>query len=529
MNQDNDIIIELSEPQTEVLSTRKAVILDMAGQGGGKSRVIGYSSASFILEFPELMGFIGANTEMQLTQSTLSAVFRVWADVYGLYEYDQKASPSGAFVVDKRPPPHFSRIHKQRSYRGIISFWNGCTVYIGSLENYKAHDGKEFAWAHLDETKDTKEAALKEVIFGRLRQYGLWYSRTSPEEIYFDSDISKENAEKNNWESWNPLYIHTSPAMGGVPWLNKMFNLDPFAKEIKRRVSRKEKDYFKREFENKCVVIYSAYHNQQNLPPNYLKNQESNLATEEDVLKMVHGYPFGKSGSSYYPSFRKDFFVHRVPYRRGKPVHITLDFNVMPYMTLLCAHVEFITRYISPDGIKRDTPEYGDQPIEVLRISFYREYCLGSPQNSVEGVAEAFMADHDPTETEVFFYGDASGLSRIPGLGSYTNFGQLKDLLFAYLNSNSQRVKMPNVAPLTRRDLLQKIFAGKIPEVEVEFDESMEKTIDDFEYVKQGVNGKVKEKEEDKETKKFYEKNGHTSDAAEYMVCWICAQYLTSA
>lgn len=528
----NDIEIELSEPQTAVMDTRQAVTLQMAGQGGGKSQIIGYSSAMFILDFPKIKGFIGANTEKQLTQSTLFVVFKVWEEKFGLTEYDKRTNPAGAFVIDKRPPAHFKKFHKFRNYHGVVSFWNGCSVFLGSLENYLAHDGKEFGWAHLDETKDTKEEALKGVIVARLRQYGLWYHKDTKDTI-FDETVREEESIAKGWISWNPLYIHTSPSLGGVEWLNKMFKLEPFAKEIKTRVQRKEKDYFFREFENKCVVIYSAYHNKHNLPPTYLPGQEANLVTEDAILKFVHGYPFSKSGSEYFPFFRRDKHVKHVPYVPGLPVHMSWDFNVVPYMTCLCAHVRYITRYRDEVGNKYDEPAYGYVPIEILRISFYKEYCLGSPFDSVEGVCEHFKADHDPQNTEVFYYGDGSGLSRIPGLGSYTNFGSISEKLFEYVNKSSKRVKFPNVAPLTRRDMVNKILKGPDRvitaaeiEVEIEIDESMEKTIGDMEHVKQGANGKIKESVEDPNTKKKYEKNGHTSDALEYMVAWICKEYL---
>lgn len=522
---ENDIEIILSEPQTAVLETRKAQILNMAGQGGGKSRVIGYSSGMFVTDFPMVKGFIGANTEMQLTQSTLAAVFKSWAETYGYEEYDPKNNPAGAYVVDKKPPLHFTKYHKFRRYGGIVSFYNGATIFLGSLENYKAHDGKEFGWAHLDETKDTKEAALEEVIVARLRQYGLWYDQEGA--IHFDDEVNEEESMARGWTAWNPLYIHTSPALGGVDWLNKKFQLPAYATEIKKKVLRKDKDYFHREFGNMCVVISSAYHNRYNLPPNYLGNQEASLRTEEKILKMVHGYPFSKSGGEWIPSFRRDWHVKSVPYIPGDPVHQTWDFNVVPYMTLLCSQVQYLTRYIDEAGIKKDSPTIGDKPIEVMRIRIYREYCVEPPANSVDGCCERFKSDHPPGTVEVNLYGDASGLSRIPGLGgNYTNFGQIKKTLFEYVHNQSTKVKAPNVGVFKRRDLLDDIFAGKFPEVEIEIDESCEKTINDLEHVKTGNNGKIKEKEEDPNTGKRFEKNGHALDALEYLVCKICEHYM---
>lgn len=522
--EEKDLEIWLSEPQTAVLETRKPQTLNMAGQGWGKSRLIGYSSGMFITDFPEIKGFIGANTDMQLTQSTLVPVFKAWAETYGYEEYDSKTNPSGAYVIDKKPPFHFKKNHKLRRYGNTISFYNGAIVFLGSLENYKAHDGKEFGWAHLDETKDTKEKALDDVIIARLRQYGLWYDRNK--DLFFDDTIDEAESIRRGWTAWNPLYIHTSPAVGGVDWINKKFNLYPFAKEIKRKVLRKDKDYFFREFGNMCVVISSAYHNKHNLPPNYLANQEASLISEEKILRNVHGYPFSKSGGEFYFAFRRDWHVGKVPYLKGETVWQSWDFNVVPYMTCLCLQIEYLQRWLDPEGKKHDNPEPGSIPIDVMRLRFYKEYCLASPKNSIDSVCAEFTSDHDPLETEVYYTGDASGLSRIPGLGSYTNFGAIAEKMALYLHNSSKQVKAPNLGIFKRRDLVNQILAGVHPGVEVIIDEDCEKLIEDMENVKEGPDGKVKTKVKDEDTKKQFEAHGHTGDAFEYVVCRICKEYL---
>lgn len=538
MQETNEIIIELSEPQTAVLECRQSIILDMAGQGSGKSQNIGYSSGMFISDFPAALGFIGANTSMQLSQSTLVRVFKVWKDVYGFTEYDQKKNPAGSYVVDKRPPLHFEKIHHLRDYSGTISFYNGSLIFIGSLENYQAHDGKEFAWAHLDETKDTREEALKEVIIGRLRQYGLWYD-VETGEVHFISNnpdgtkFTPDQAIQLNLKAWNPLYIHTSPALGGVKWLTDLFKLGKFEKEIKKEILKKAAGFFYKEYENKAVIIYSTHHNEQNLPPNYIENQESNLITEDAILKLVYGYPFGKSGGEYYPVFRRDQHVGRVEYIPGKPVHITWDFNGVPYMTCLLSQIIYITGYIDEVGNKHELPGIGLKAFEVMQIRFYREYCFGkfgepgtANMNSTEAICQHFTAQHDPLITEVYYYGDASGASNIPGLGSVTNYKIIAEQLYSFIHNYSKRVRVPNVGVSARRSLIMKILAGRIPEVEIIFDESMEFTIGDFEHVKEGPDGKVKTKAIDKDTGKPYETLGHPTDAVEYEVCELCREYM---
>lgn len=525
-NDDDEIEIELSEPQTAVLESRQSVTLDMSGQGGGKSKTIGYSTADFLLSFPRILGFIGANTYMQLSQSTLKSVYKTWADKYDLHEYDKRGRPSGSYVVNKKPPFHFKRFHPMDDYRGTISFYNGALCFIGSLENYKAHEGKEIGWAQLDETKDTDEKALSDVILGRLRQYGLWFHKDTHDIIY-NAEIRPAEAEANGWISWNPLFIHTSPAPGGVKWLNEMFKLHIFEKDIKTAVLQGDKAYFLRDFDNKRVVIYSAYFNSPNVAPNFFENQKMNLQYENKINMLVHGYPFAKSGGEWYPFFRRDQHVRPVQFIPGETVHLTWDFNVVPYMTAICAHVQELTRYVDMMGHKSDQPGPGLKAIWVTRIRVYRNYCLANPYNSTEDVCDRFKADHDPAITEVYYYGDASGLHRIPGMGNSTNFKTMADLLYPYLHNSSKRVRDPNVGVFKRRDLLNRIFSGKLAEVEIEIDPSCEELIDDLDMVKEGLKGKVKKRITDKETGSQYEEHGHTSDALEYLVSELCKEHIT--
>lgn len=527
MQENNDIQVELSEPQAAVLECRQSTILDMSGQGGGKSAVIAYDSGNKVAEFPEALGFIGANTHMQLTHSTLVRVFKIWKQTYGFTEYHPKSNRSGAFVYNKRPPAHFERLHELPDYDGIISFYNGAVIFTGSLENYKAHDGKEFAWAHLDETKDTKEQALTDVIMGRLRQYGLWY-READGEIFFNARITADQAEAMGWKAWNPLYIHTSPAGGTVAWLNMMFKLDRFTMQIRNAVEAEDRDFFYKEFDNKAVCIYSAYHNQHNLPPDYFEKKKMDYNQDSaKILKLIHGYPFSKTGGEYYPFWNRDRHVGQVPYLPGVQVHISWDFNVVPFMTCICLQLEFLQKFIDDVGVKHDKPAPGYKPIEVIRVRVYKGYFLKSPRNSTEAVCVAFSEDHDPNVTEVLYYGDASGNSRIPGLGAVTNYKIMADALWQYLHNSSKQVQIPNIGIGKRKDFINDVLAGKYPEIELIVDESLTELIEDMEHTKEGAKGKVKELTKDENTGERFEKRGHPSDALEYVVTKIFKHYLT--
>ncbi len=113
--------LKLSPPQCEILNSVQPVNLQMSGQRGGKTHLIGAISALFVMKFPRLRGFIGANTHMQLTQSTIIKTTEVWRDQFNLTEFNKKTNPGGHYVMDIIPPPHFKRFENFKHYHNIIS------------------------------------------------------------------------------------------------------------------------------------------------------------------------------------------------------------------------------------------------------------------------------------------------------------------------------------------------------------------------------------------------------------------------
>lgn len=515
--------IELSEPQTLVDDSVSPFVLEMAGYGAGKSFGIGYKSARFIIDYPEIKGFIAANTHQQLSQSTLSRCLQTWEDYFGFSEYDAKSNPDGNYVIDKKPPRHFKRVWRFKSYDGIISFDTGCIVFIGSLENYKAHDGKEFGWSHLDETKDTKEEAVKIVILGRLRQLGLWTDANG--KIVYDTKLKPAQAKEKGLKQYTPLWIHSAPAIGEVKWLVDMFDLPKYAEKIKQDIMTPN-DFYYRETDGKCVVIYSSMFNKQ-LPESYFEDKKR-IWSESEQLKYIYGYPFSKTGGEFYGSFNRFKQMARIRPSASGVKHVTFDFNVLPYMTMLAADVFFVKKYIDKYGVKHLTPVEGSREIDVLIIAFYKEYCFKQPVNTTEAICKAFLEDNvGNPNLQIFVYGDASGRNRIEGLGSVTNYKLIEQYFTGYLYEGWNRVPKQNMGLSVRRSLMNRIFEGKIPEVEVYFDTEMIETARDFEFVKQAADGgKLKEKETDPETKVSYEKIGHTSDGADYLVCEIVKKYM---
>lgn len=511
----NNVEISVSDPQEKILTTTSATNLFMAGVGSGKSHCIGLGSADIIINNPELIQFIGANTYGQLSKSTLKRVFDVWKELFGwMIDVD--------YVVDKIPPKHFIRFGATlKSYENTISFSNGSLFFTASLDNYKVIDGTEFAVAWLDETKDTKEEAVKEVISARLRQPGLWIDSAGTifSKKHYDKFIKEgvwKYAERNgerilvNAESlqqirgWNPLYIFTSPAK--VDWLNDWFELTDKYEAISEKIFKKD-EFFCHETHERCVVISSTYHNEHNLADGYISALREKYKGNQNLIEMlVYGSPIAKSGGEFASQFKRLQHVKNIEFEPALPVHLTLDFNVAPYMTGLCAQLT----------------DRGANGRRKLRI--FREYCLKSPNNKVEGICSAFASEYGAKmqARALYFYGDPNGRARNTLTYEYRdNFEVLEKRLRRFLNNNSDRV-LPNYPSVVKsRDFLNNLFAG-VYDIDIEIDESCKNFIHDLEYAKEDENGgMMKPKKKDEITGQTYEKYGHCLDAFRYLICSI--------
>lgn len=514
--------INLSEPQKKVQFSRKHLILDMGGQRAGKTHNIGFSTGLFATNYPLVNGFIGANSDQQLSKTTIRNVKAIWKSQFGYEQYDKIKNPYGQYVVDKIPPPHFTLYQEPKSYYNTISFLNGAFIYLGSLKNYLAHEGLEFGWAHLDEVADTKEQAVKDVILGRLSQSGLYYEPNG-DLVYFDGKHYINSLYKvytgdiNSLVPFNPCYFHTSPKAGITPWLIDMFKLTGHEDEIKSVIMQPGNFYNKVEG-NTETVIYSTYHNEKNLQANYIENRKAELSDIE-VTKYIYGYPFSKTGGEFLPSFDRLTHTGEVPYMPEFPVHQSWDFNAVPYNTLTLYQVIVVRRFFDiktnkyykdlPDGIKNLTIR------DVLQVRCFKEYCLPSPRNSVNATAAIFTEDFGKYQPEVFYYGDASGKNRVPGHGDGTNFKTIRSLLARFLNNASDRVPDSNPFVMKSRDFLERVLQGKYAIEFIVDRTNCPETIKDLEFVKQGPEGQLKEYVVDANGIR-YEKNGHALSTVRY-------------
>lgn len=504
-----------SAPQRAVLESTSDKTLFLAGVGSGKSHDIALSAADFAINHAEILQFIGANTYKQLSQSTLKRVFDTWLKYFGWRK-------GRDFVVGTIPPASWPRHGAPlKSYDSVITFENGHQIVTGSLDNYKAIDGQEFAVAHLDETKDTKEEAVSEVIIARLRQAGLWldddgtlYGTAEHDQLVSagqwqygtsaDGNRQLTAADGRDIRAWNPLYIYTSPAK--VDWINLMFNLTSEYEEISRRIFSKT-DFYHKANRDQCVVISSTYHNQANLPVGYIQRLEKQYKGNPARAEMlIYGSPIAKSGGEFMPAFNRLKHVKAVPFLAGSTAHVTLDFNVVPYMTMLAAQLV--------DGAD------GRQ-----KLRFFGEYALESPRNNTAAICKAFVADYGRRLDGLFYYGDPAGRARQTVTTEFKNNYSVVAKEFAgYIGNYSDRVATVAPGIIDRRDFMTALFEGALG-IDIEIDEGCTHLVHDLEYCKEDANGKMlKPKFKNPLTKETYERYGHHLDASAYLICALLKQ-----
>lgn len=516
-------VVEFNSPQMDILETTAQRVLMHCGVGIGKSYDIGMLAFDFVAFNPEVRGFIGANTYGQLTKSTLDRVFTVWEQIYG---YKKNIH----YVVDRIPPESFLKVGQPlKTYENTICFHNGAVIFLASLDNYKVIDGTEFGWALLDETKDTKEVAVKEVIIARLRQLGMMIDsggkihktlkynkdtgivenllemRLKDGTWVYDKATNKYHIVESGREllGYTPLYIFTSPAK--TRWLMEWFKLDEDAEEIEKSIYSKT-EYYRKRKGDQLVVIASTYHNEKNLSPGYIERMINDLGDNDGRVKMlIYGSPFGKTGGEYYHAYRRLIHVGKFEPWPDETVHLSFDFNSQPYMTCTCWQMKFI-------------PETGRYDVRC-----FDEFCLPNPKNNTPDLCDEIIKKYGHLlKNGMFYYGDYSGKSSQTITKEFKHQYKVIESWFKGkgLMETSDRV-IVNPLHVKRRPFMNKALAGKLP-FNILIHEQCRELRGDLEFVKEGKTGdKLKTLITDENTGATYQEHGHTSDAADYFLCSV--------
>ena len=225
-----------------------------------------------------------------------------------------------------------------------------------------------------------------------------------------------------------------------------------------------------------------------------------------------------RTGSEFFSSFNRGVHTGVCEYDPTLPVHISVDSNVLPYIS--CTYWQ-----ISLDGGKKHIRQIG-------------ETCADSPNNTVRKAAKlvaerlhellcttrpiAVRGTPRPVthNTKVYLHGDASTRAANNIDDEKRSF---HDLFIDTLQKEGIEVedKVSNKNPSVPMsgEFINAIFDKTFPDIEISIAEDCKVSIEDYMSVQKDVNGGIlKTKVKNKVTMQTYEEHGHISDTFRYVV-----------
>lgn len=210
-----------------------------------------------------------------------------------------------------------------------------------------------------------------------------------------------------------------------------------------------------------------------------------------------------RTGSEFFGSFNRGIHSMTVFYDPEYPIHISVDNNVLPYISF--TFWQIIT---------------GERTI-LRQID---EVCAESPNNTVRKAAKLVarrLKEYDRNKKwKIYLHGDAS--TRAANSIDDEKRSWL-DLLIDALGQESIEVvdcvgnKNPSV-PMSG-EFINAIYEGAFEDIGIEIGENCRISIEDYMIVQKDVNGAIlKTKVKNKTTGQTYEEHGHLSDTKRYMV-----------
>jgi len=242
------------------------------------------------------------------------------------------------------------------------------------------------------------------------------------------------------------------------------------------------------------------------IPKDYLESLKQLPSYDYEIFVNGNWEIKQKTGYEFYKYFNTDIHRNILKYDKNKGLHLSFDFNVVPYMTLTIWQV-----YQNNDGFK---------------LCCIKEYITKPPKNNTQGICNEFLKEFGNHNQGVFIYGDPSGKKRdtrnIQGANDYTIiFNELKQ----FFPKDRVLKSAPNIN--SRGNFINNLFLGKINNCSIEIDVNCEKLITDLLMLKEDADGK-KLKEKTIENGISFEKFGHCSDTMDYFICQILSnQYKT--
>lgn len=209
-----------------------------------------------------------------------------------------------------------------------------------------------------------------------------------------------------------------------------------------------------------------------------------------------------RTGSEFFGSFTKGKHMKKVEFNEKLPIHISVDSNVLPYITISYWQIDL---------------ENGKHLFQ-----FY-ETAAENPNNTVRRSARLVAERlHKWNYTgKICLHGDASTKSSNNIDDEKRSF---HDLFISVLNERGFEVEdmiaSTNPSVSMSGEFINAIFDGSIPGLSITIGDKCRVSMEDYQSVQKDVNGGIlKTRIKNKMTMQTYEEHGHFSDTFRYVVC----------
>ena len=209
-----------------------------------------------------------------------------------------------------------------------------------------------------------------------------------------------------------------------------------------------------------------------------------------------------RTGSEFFGSFNKGKHMMAVSFNENLPIHLSIDSNVLPYITISYWQIDF---------------ENGKHLFQ------FHETAAENPNNTVRRSAKLVAETlHKWNYTgKVYLHGDACTKSANNIDDEKRSF---HDLFISTLNEKGVEVEdvigASNPSVSMSGEFINAVFEGSIPGLSITIGDNCRVSMEDYQSVQKDANGGIlKTRVKNKMTMQTYEEHGHFSDTFRYIVC----------
>lgn len=307
--------VYINAKQREFLAAPQRRKTFVGGRGSGKSTTKGFKDYQRFHQLPRSKFLLAGLTYNQILTKTLPAAEQAWKSC-GFKEYD-KDKKAGHYVIGVKPPHWWIKpLAPPRNYDNVITFCNGYTIEMLSLDRPDSGRGGSYDGLDIDESALIKQETYSTVLRPMVR---------------------------GNIYAWNSPLHHEICDYTSAPWLPSgqwVFNTEELAKTQPKKYA---------------FIESSAYDNIEVLGKEYINDLRDEM-TKLQFAVEVENKRLKKIPNCFYPAFSEDkhLVANTWSYRQNdaglwvsdanflnpdQPLDGSFDFNAAIVSTLICQEV----------------------------------------------------------------------------------------------------------------------------------------------------------------------------------------------